>query len=137
MIEESRRKTKILSVHEKREIIKLLKEAFNNIDEVSLAIIHGGFIECRVFRDIDIALYLSCVPLREDVLEEVREALEKKLDIAIDIQILNYAPPRFIVKALKNGLIIVEKVPGFRGILFIHALEELNRLKRPRNIKLI
>ena len=115
MIEESRRKTKILSNYEKREIIELLKEAFNNIDEVSLTIIHGGFIECRVFRDIDIAVYLSSIPLREDVLEEVREALEKKLDIAIDIQVLNYAPPRFIVKALKNGFIIVEKVPGLRG----------------------
>lgn len=137
MIEESRRKTKILSNYEKREIIKLLKEAFNNIDEVSLAIIHGGFIECRVFRDIDIALYLSSIPLREDVLEEVREALEKKLNIAIDIQVLNYAPPRFILKALRKGLVIVEKIPGLKGILFIHAVEELKRLSRPRMIKLI
>ena len=137
MIEESRRKMKILSNDEKREIIELLRGEFNNIDGVSLAVIHGGFIESRVFRDIDVAVYLSNIILREDVIEEVRDVLEKGLNIAIDIQVLNYAPPRFTVKALRNGLVIVEKIPGLRGVLLIHAVEELKRLSRPRMIKLI
>jgi len=136
MIEESRRMTKILSNDEKRDIIGLLRREFNNIDGVSLALVHGGFIESRVFRDIDVAIHFSNIIPGEDVIEEVRDVLEKKLGIAIDIQVLNYAPPRFAVKALKNGLVIVEKIPGLRGILLIHAVEELKRLSRHRMIKL-
>ncbi len=91
----------------------------------------------QAFRDIDIAVYFSSYLFREDVIEELRDNLERRLNIAIDIQILNYAPPGFIVKALKNGSILSEKIPGLRAILLIHMIEELRRLSRPRSIKLI
>lgn len=136
MIEEARRRPKALEEAEKQKILEVLKDVFSNVEETSLAVVHGGFVECKVFRDIDIAVYFSSYPFKEDVIEELRDNLERELNIAIDIQILNYAPPRFIVKALKNGLILSEKIPGLRAILLIHMIEELGRLSRPRIMKL-
>ncbi len=136
MIEEARRKPKALEEREKQKILEILKDVFSNVEEISLAVVHGGFVECKVFRDIDIAVYFSSYPFKEDVLEELRDNLERELNIAIDIQILNYAHPRFIVKVLKNGLILSEKIPGLRAILLIHMIEECVRLSRPRIMKL-
>jgi len=48
VIEEARRKPKALKDQEKQKILEILKDVFNNVEEISLAVVHGGFVECKL-----------------------------------------------------------------------------------------
>ncbi len=54
--------------------------------------------------------------------------MEKAIELPIDVQLLDYAPPAFIAAALK-GKLLFEKTSGLRALLRFHAAEELKALQ--------
>lgn len=90
---------------EKEKIITVIKDFFSNRKEVVFAYLHGSFIEGEVFRDIDVAVYLS----REEGTEyEISNSvkLESILRMPVDIKVLNNAPLAFKYHATRGLLII-------------------------------
>ncbi len=138
ILEEGRRKLKSFGEEKKIEIFESIRDIIIHDEKVVIAVIHGGFTYSNKFRDIDILIYLdnSTDELKhiDEYIDELRDNIEKKLKIGVDIQILNYAPPKFIIKALKKGIILFERKPGISSILKIHALEEERKIKNIRNM---
>jgi len=132
-IEEERRRPREMPFDEREKIIELIRQILKKEEYIELAVIHGGFLTSKVFRDIDIAVYIDnrLEPDKRYIyIDGIRDSLEKAIGIGIDIQILNEAPPAFIYKVLRDGRIIVEKRIGISSILKIHALEDMRRLRR-------
>jgi len=128
--EEELRKPKKVPMEVRERIIDTIKSILLEDRRIKLAIIHGGFVSNEVFRDIDIALLLEGVEDELIYVEELRDRLEKAIDIGVDIQLLNNAPPSFTYRVLRTGRVLIEREPGIAAIIRVHALEEMKRLKK-------
>lgn len=136
ILEEKRRLPKSMPPDERREILEFLRKRLFEHREVLLAVIHGGFMSSRVFRDVDVAVYTGCrIKYDEEpvYVDELREELEKEVKVPIDIQLLDYTPPAFRLTALR-GEVLFEKIYGLRAILRLHATEELKALRLKKKI---
>ncbi|MEM3406956.1 MAG: nucleotidyltransferase domain-containing protein [Nitrososphaerota archaeon] len=129
ILEEARRKSKILKEAEKINVLNAIKNILIHKDEIILAIIHGGFVNSKVFRDIDIAVYVENVDDKYICADELKYELEKVIDIGIDVQIMNSIPPSFMLNILKRGIVLFERRKGFKAIMKLHVLEEVRRIK--------
>ncbi len=56
ILEEESKASRIL---EWAEILEALRGALARREEVALAVVHGGFVESRVFRDIGVAVFTA------------------------------------------------------------------------------
>lgn len=122
---------------EREKVLNTIREYLERRSEVELALVFGGFISCEVFRDVDVALYTGHrVPVSEEFtyIDEVRDELERRVGFAVDVVLLDYAPPRFRIEVLRRGVVLVERVPGLRAILLLHALDEVKGLERTRHV---
>ena len=128
ILEEAKRKPKMLEEVEKIKFLDIIKNMLINKDEVVLAIVHGGFVNSKVFRDIDIAIYIENVSDKYTYVDEIKYELEKAISIGVDVQILNNSPSSFILNVFKEGIVLIEKKQGFKAIMKIHALEENRRI---------
>ena len=90
-------------------------------------------------RDIDVAVYTGyrvSPDERPAYVAELRDTLEKELRRrlgilkAVDVVLLEYAPPRLKAVALRDGLVVVDRAPGLRGVLLLHALDDARVLDR-------
>ena len=131
--EEEMRKPKKMPMKDRERIINTIRNILLEDSNIKLAVIHGGFTNNEVFRDIDIALLLEGVGNEDKLIyiEELRDKLEKAAGIGIDIQLLNKAPPSFTYHVLHTGRVLVEREPGIAAITRIHAIEETRKLKKP------
>lgn len=130
-----RRLPKTMMPEEKARIVKVLRRMLKERREVLLALLYGGFLHNKVFRDIDIAVYTDYKISYDDepqYVAELSEELEAAANLPVDVKLLDYAPPGFQVEVLKNSLTLVEETPGLRSKLLIHAVEDLEKLKKPR-----
>lgn len=137
ILEETLRRPKYIPWDIRKEIISNISQYLIDKREILIAVIYGGFISSNIFRDIDIAIYLGHKLSFIDAVfyaDRLEDHLQKSLriDIALDIQLLDYAPPVFIYKVLSNGNVIIERMPGLAPVLKIHALEDLKRLRKIR-----
>jgi len=133
-----------LTIDERKNIIEKLRNFFSKREEIILAIIYGGFISSKIFRDIDIAVFTGYRVSYDEVneyIDELESEVRNKCEIVItpDIKVLDYAPPSFKVKVLSEGKIIIERVPYLAILLKWSALQEINDilLKRKRIRELI
>jgi len=92
-----------IPLSKKDPIIQRLKEQLSQNREISFAYLHGSFSEQAEFNDIDVALYLDdkfvsrIDPLDYEISLSLK--LEKKIKIAVDVKILNFAPLCFKYQA--------------------------------------
>ena len=94
----------------KKEKLEKLREALMREDKILLAIAFGSFVEMESYRDIDIAVYSLDDSLR--YLAELSMKLEEKIGVPIDIVPITELDPKFQLKILTKGMIIIEKQPG-------------------------
>ncbi|MEM0336065.1 MAG: hypothetical protein QXT33_06665 [Thermofilum sp.] len=133
-LEEGRRRPKSMPWEERGKVLELLGGLLYERGEVLLAVVHGGFVSSNIFRDVDVAVYTGYAVSydREPVyIDELRECLEEKVGLPIDVQLLDYAPPSFRLAALR-GKLLFEKTCGLRATLRLHAAEELEALQLKR-----
>ncbi|MHA1616332.1 MAG: nucleotidyltransferase domain-containing protein [Candidatus Njordarchaeales archaeon] len=127
-----------LGPEEKNRVIKLLLKALREREEVLLAVVFGGFVKSRIFRDIDIAVFTGyTIPYNkvEEYEEELSRNLEKLVGLPVDVRVIDYAPPWFRVKALE-GIVLVEKEPALATRLKFKSRQEIEDIKaKLRKIK--
>lgn len=137
IIEEKRRLPKSMPLDERKEISRFLHKRLYEHREILLAVVHGGFVNSRIFRDVDVAVYTGYrIKYGEEpvYVDELTEELEKEVKIPVDIQLLDYTPPSFRLTALR-GETLFEKIGGLRAILRLHAAEELSALRLKKTIE--
>ncbi len=134
ILEESSRMPKVMDYSERKRILEELRGILTPRSEVALAVVHGGFVESRVFRDIDVAVFTGHrVPVEEEhvyasrLSDELREVTGGAF---VDVTVIDNAPPGFVVNALSRCVVLVERVPGLRLHLLIRAAEDHDRLKQ-------
>ena len=129
--EEKRLMPRRLGAEERRQMVERLGKALEKRREILLALIHGGFASSSVFRDIDVAVYTGYrISYEEEPLYtlELSEELTRITGIPVDVHLLDYAPPGFQAETLRNGITLVERMPGLRSKLLIRALEDREKL---------
>ena len=123
----------------RKRAIEVISKFLAKREEVVLALIFGGFLDERPVRDIDVAVYTDYKVSYEEwpaYVDELSSSLERKLKEelgllkAVDVVLLEYLPPRVRAKALSEGLVILNRSPGLRGLLLLRTLEEINALRR-------
>jgi predicted nucleotidyltransferase len=80
-------------------IVKKIKEIISLEEPIVFAYLHGSFLEKEKYEDIDIGIYLNEKREKKiDILDyEIALSLkmEKKLNIAVDVRVINFAPLGF------------------------------------------
>ncbi|MEM4455095.1 MAG: hypothetical protein QXT28_10315 [Thermofilaceae archaeon] len=133
-LEEERRRPRSMPWGERRGVLELLRGLLQERGEVLLAVVHGGFASSNIFRDVDVAVYTGYAVSYDSepvYVDELRETLEERAGLPIDVQLLDYAPPSFRLAALR-GILLFEKTCGLRATLRLHAAEELEALQLKR-----
>ncbi|MEM2487935.1 MAG: nucleotidyltransferase domain-containing protein [Thermoproteota archaeon] len=136
ILEEEKRRSKSMPWSKREKVLERLLKLLYEHREILLAVAHGGFVNSNIFRDVDIAVYTKCVISYNDeplYVDKLKESLEKEVNLPIDVQLLDYAPPAFKLAALR-GKLLFEKINGLRAILRIHAAEELEALRFKRKL---
>ena len=120
-------------------VLRVLREALLRRGEVRLALVFGGFlVPGKPVRDIDVAVYTGYrVPEEEMYLymdelgEYIERVLRSALDLekAVDVVLLEYAPPMLRAAVLRGGRVLVNREPGARTLLLLHALDDLQGLR--------
>jgi len=109
---------------DREKVINILREYFLEEPYTQLAIVFGSFVEDKVYRDIDIAIYSLC----EDDLEyllRMGSTLEIMLEKPVDIVPIRSVNPRFRLRILNRGYVVVDKNPGLYESLLNMTLDEL------------
>ena len=122
-----------LSTSERERIVGKLREVLAS-EGVKLAIIFGSFVEMESFRDIDVAVYLED-PDDLDRILELGAKLEEALGIPVDVVPLQSLSPRFRLKVLTRGLVVVEE-PGIYEALWSQTLDELAMLSLSNGVSI-
>jgi len=137
-IAEDRRKFTFyrLPQEEREKIAAKLAEILREREEVEVALVFGGFVTSEVFRDIDVAVFTAYrVEEDRDYLyeDELAEQLGNATGgIPVHVVMLDYAPPKFTVTAIKQGKILVERKPGLIALLRWAAQTEINDFQAKR-----
>jgi predicted nucleotidyltransferase len=114
-----------LGPEEREEAAKKLAEALRREERVALAFLFGSFLE-GVFRDVDVAVYLSGeVDLLDAAAyaEELSSRLTTLVDLPVDVVVLNFAPTWLRRRAF-SGRELVVKDELLYADLWANALDE-------------
>ncbi|RLI13699.1 nucleotidyltransferase domain-containing protein [Candidatus Bathyarchaeota archaeon] len=116
---------------EKEHLLELLTKILASRPEPVFAVVFGGFLEDRPFRDLDIGIYLShTVRAAKDVIEaslyaeELASDLSSLIGLPVDVVVLNHAPIWLLHRALR-GRVLVDRDPIFRIKLYLMALDNM------------
>jgi uncharacterized protein len=97
---------------EKQNIQKNIKDFLIKEKNIVFAYLHGSFVKEKVFRDIDIGIYLSNLDSKKKLLDyelSLEEKLNKYTGFEFDIRILNKAPISFCYSVTKNSIVLFSK----------------------------
>ena len=108
---------------DKEKVLSQLREALMAEDEILLAIVFGSFTKLECYRDIDLAVYTKHKDF--DYILKLPGKLELRLGIPVDVVPLDELPPKFRMKVLTQGIIVVEKVPGLYEALLSQLSDEM------------
>ena len=114
-----------LGPEEREEATKKLAEALRKEERVALAFLFGSFLE-GVFRDVDVAVYLSGeVDLLDAAAyaEELSSFLTALVGLPVDVVVLNFAPT-WLRKRAFTGRELVVKDEALYAALWANTLDE-------------
>ncbi len=92
----------------KGRLIEVLRGELEARDIIIFAYIHGGFLERRVFRDIDVV--------------DLPATLEVKLGVPVDIHVINGAPLAFKYHVFMKGKLLFSRNNAMRAEVIDEAV---------------
>jgi len=138
ILEDAKRRSTWLTREQRVKIIQLIRDALASREEIILALVFGGIlVDGKPVRDIDVAVYTGYKVLPDDwpaYVGEIRDMLEKKLSKqlgfvkAVDVVLLEYVQPRLRAAILRRGLVVLNRAPGIRGVMLLHAVDDVRAL---------
>jgi uncharacterized protein len=102
------RKAYRFSQEEKQNQIALIQSILRGYDEIVFAYVFGSFVEEETFHDIDVGIFLSEIPSENHISYclVLSQTLSNKLQIPVDVRILNSAPASFLYHVIRGKLIV-------------------------------
>jgi hypothetical protein len=88
-------------------VIKETQSFLEDRQDIQFAFLYGSFVEVEVFHDIDLGLFLEDRSLdrRTDIAFEVSEQLSLRLQLPVDVRVLNGAPVSFLFHVIRGRLV--------------------------------
>ncbi len=120
-----------LTTKEKEEITQGIRRILVEDGRVLLALIYGSFIELDCFRDIDLAIYIPKYDLK--TIFSIANKIEEEIGIPVDVIPIQEVDSKQKLHILRNGLILLEQVPGLYEALIMQALDELALISKYGN----
>ena len=121
-----KRKTKrSVSQKEKDKFVKTILSFLEHHQEINTVYLFGSFLSGESFADIDLGLLLKYTP--ENLFEyevEIELELEKRVNIAIDVRVLNNAPVSFVQNVIRHGKVILDMEPNIRSDFESYSLRK-------------
>jgi hypothetical protein len=101
-------KATVLSKEEKLKIEETLRNALKKHSEISFAYLHGSFVKEAGFKDIDVAVYVTEIPLSllQYELSLETEIMEQIGKYIVDVRILNSSPLSFRFNVIKDATLL-------------------------------
>jgi len=118
-----------LSSGDRERIAGILREELMRRSEVLAAFLYGSILRCRLVRDVDVAVYTGGRADPLDYKFELDEALSRVVGVPVDLRVLDYAPPWFIVEVYESGVLLFTRAPGLPERLYLNALGQELGLK--------
>lgn len=119
---------------ERLKLRERLKGFLAEIDSVVFAYVHGGFVELKSFRDVDIAVWVEDPDDAFSYVVELSAKLGAELGVPTDIHVLNEAPLPFRYHVYTRGKLLVSRDEGLRLRALDEALRQYFDLKSCRRI---
>jgi len=113
-----------LTEEDRERLVRELRRALEGVQGVSFAYLHGGFVERRFFRDVDVAVWLEDPGDRRLVEVDLPARLEAELGIPIDVRVLNEAPLPFRHHVFSRGVLLFSRDETLR----VRLLDETLRM---------
>ena len=113
-----------LGGEERERIVREIRRALSEVGGVVFAYLHGGFVERRFFRDVDVAVWLEDPGDRRLVEVDLPARLEAELGIPIDVRVLNEAPLPFRHHVFSRGVLLFSRDETLR----VRLLDETLRM---------
>ncbi len=126
-----------LSWEDREKIIADIVEYVRGREEILLAIVYGGFLDSKIFRDIDLAVYtMYRIPMDNAYRYEymLSDELTKKIKIPVDVVLLDYAPIWFKRKVLEKGRVVYERYKWVKTKLDYTLMSETIDMEIKRRI---
>jgi predicted nucleotidyltransferase len=98
-----------LTGEEKERLLNGLRKELDAVDGIVFAYVHGGFIEMKVFRDVDVAVWIKDPEDAFSYEVDLSAKLEANLKTPIDLHVLNQAPLSFKHHAFTRGKLLFSK----------------------------
>jgi len=75
--------------------------------DIQYAFLYGSFVEVEVFHDIDLGAFVDdqCANRRADVALELSEQLSCRLQLPVDVRVINGAPVSYLFHVFRGRLI--------------------------------
>lgn len=116
------------------EVTKNIKNILSKCNDVLLVFLFGSVAKgfSAPYSDIDIAI-LFCHDVDFYRISSIKEDLSKRFNnITVDIVVLNNASPIIKMQALRNGTLLINKVPSVYNEFFVNTIIEYDDLKQIR-----
>ena len=98
-----------LTEEERERLIGELKRALEGTRGIVFAYLHGGFVERRFFRDVDVAVWLEDPSEAARVEVDLSAELEARLGVPVDIRVFNGAPLPFRHHVFAEGVLLFSR----------------------------
>jgi len=105
-------------------IIGKIAERLAEDSGIVFAYAHGGFVERRFFRDIDVAVWLKDPDRAFHYAVNLSARLEAELGLPIDVQVLNEAPLPFRFHVFTRGRLLFSRDEELRARLADETVRE-------------
>lgn len=92
---------------ERRRIIEEARSLLEENRDTVFAYLHGSLLGEGPVRDVDLAAWIRSGVDPLDYVLRLGLALEERIGIPVDVQVLNTAPPPFRYRVYKRGLLLV------------------------------
>jgi predicted nucleotidyltransferase len=109
----------------KAAIAETIASFLDQHQEIYCVYIHGSFLTADLFADIDIGLLLARPP--ENLIEyefEIEIAIERQVNLPVDVRVLNNAPLSFIQNVIRHGKVVLDKKPNTRSDFESYSLRK-------------
>lgn len=97
---------------QKYSLLENIEKLLEGREEIIFAYLYGSFISENRYKDVDLAVFIEPekIPEEKALKYQLRASGEfsYKLDVSVDIKVLNYAPLPFQMRVLKTGKVIKE-----------------------------
>ncbi len=120
---------------EKEGVLGRLRELLLGRGEIVLAVVFGSFLKDYLFRDVDIAVYVSKSVDPLDYKLSLERELSKHISYPVDVTVLNMAPPWLIKKIIEEGRTVLVKQLYITEKIYLKAIDAAQLTTRPTQTK--